>query len=139
VKEILAAGLVVLALGCAQETANIAPAPPEAAAAAERPAWKPPAPPPRPKPCGPGCIEGKGRQTVQFQMAGGDHTASAAVSGNQGIFAIGPPVDISENVTDWSGIRTFFVPEAGVQTLQIRATGKWTLTILKGKQSYVDD
>ena len=75
---------------------------------------------------------------MRFQLAGGDHTATAAVQDNQGVFSVSPPVGIVEHGEEWSGITTFFVPESGVQTLQIRATGKWTLTILKGKQSYAD-
>ncbi|MXX76704.1 MAG: hypothetical protein F4210_04820 [Holophagales bacterium] len=127
------AGCLTLGLaGCAEDA--VEPAPP----VVERPTWKPPAPAPPPKPCGVGCIEGEGNATVRFQMAGGDHTATASVEGNRGVFAVGPPVDISRNAEEWSGITTFFVPEAGVKTLRIRATGKWSLTILKGKQSYAD-
>ena len=128
------AGLLALGVaGCAEDA--VEPTPP---VAVERPAWKPPAPPPPPKPCGVGCIEGEGNATVRFQMAGGDHTATASVEGNRGVFSVGPPVDISQNAEEWSGITTFFVPEAGVHTLRVRATGKWSLTILKGKQSYAD-
>ncbi|MCY3930755.1 MAG: hypothetical protein OXH70_03445 [Acidobacteria bacterium] len=131
------AGCLTLGLaGCADGSAE--PAAQAAEPAVERPAWKPPAPAPPPKPCGVGCIEGEGNATVRFQMAGGDHTATASVEGNRGVFAVGPPVDISRNAEEWSGITTFFVPEAGVKTLRIRATGKWSLTILKGKQSYAD-
>lgn len=127
------AGLLALGVaGCAEDT--VEPAPP----VVERPTWKPPAPAPPPKPCGVGCIEGEGNATVRFQMAGGDHTATASVEGNRGVFSVGPPVDISQNAEEWAGITTFFVPEAGVHTLRIRATGKWSLTILKGKQSYAD-
>ncbi len=124
------------ALGCGQEAAETAS--PRADRADERPAWKPPAPPPPPKPCGVGCIEGEGNAVVRFQMAGGDHTLTASVEGNSGVFSVGPPVDLSRDAEEWSGIATFFVPEAGVKTLRIRATGKWSLTILKGKQSYAD-
>lgn len=133
---ILAGVLAPIVLGCGQEAAEREA--PAAGQAAERPAWKPPAPPPPPKPCGVGCIEGEGNASVRFQMAGGDHTATASVEGNRGVFAVGPPVDISQDAEKWSGITTFFVPEAGVHTLRIRATGKWSLTILKGKQSYAD-
>lgn len=132
------AGLLALGVaGCAREGAAEREAPGDRQVA-ERPAWKPPAPPPPPKPCGVGCIEGEGNATVRFQMAGGDHTATATVEGNRGVFSVGPPVDISQNAEEWSGITTFFVPDAGVHTLRIRATGKWSLTILKGKQSYAD-
>ncbi len=130
--RVLACCLALAVAGCAEDA--VEPAPP----VVERPTWKPPAPAPPPKPCGVGCIEGEGNATVRFQMAGGDHTATASVEGNRGVFSVGPPVDISQNAEDWSGITTFFVPEAGVKTLQIRATGKWSLTILKGKQSYAD-
>ena len=85
-----------------------------------------------------GCLEGKGNAVVRFQMDGGEYTASISVEGNEGLFAIGPPLNISENATNWSGIRTFFNPEPGVYPLRIRATGRWTLSISKGKQSYVD-
>ena len=127
------AGLLALGFaGCAEDA--VAPAAP----VVERPTWKPPAPAPKPKPCGIGCIEGEGNATVRFQMAGGDHTATASVEGNRGVFSVGPPVDISQNAEEWSGITTCFVPDAGVHTLRIRATGKWSLTILKGKQAYAD-
>ena len=128
--------LVLGALACGQDAAEREA--PAAREVAERPAWKPPAPAPPPKPCGVGCIEGEGNAVVRFQMAGGDHTATASIEGNLGVFAVGPPVDISQNAEEWSGITTFFVREAGVKTLRIRATGKWSLTILKGKQSYAD-
>ena len=71
-------------------------------------------------------------------MDGGEYTAAVTVEGNEGSFAIGAPLNISENATNWSGIRTFFNLEPGVYPLRIRATGKWTLSISKGKQSYVD-
>ena len=130
--RVLASVLTLGVAGCAEDA--VEPAPP----VVERPTWKPPAPAPPPKPCGVGCIEGEGNATVRFQMAGGDHTATASVEGNRGVFSVGPPVDISQNAEEWVGITTFFVPEAGVHTLRIRATGKWSLTILKGKQSYAD-
>lgn len=131
----LAGCLILAAIGCVQESAPPAePAP----AAVERPAWKPPAPPPRPKSCGIGCLEGKGNAVVRFQMEGGEYTASITVEGNEGQFAIGPPLNISRNGANWSGIETFFNAEPGVYPLKIRATGKWTLSISKGKQSYVD-
>lgn len=72
-------------------------------------------------------------------MAGGDHSASVSVEGNEGMFTVGPPIDISENAANWSGITTFFNSEPGVYPLRIHATGKWTLTVVKGKQSYVDE
>ncbi len=132
----LAGFLLLGSAACVQETRDAAePAP---TAAAERPVWKPPAPPPQPKSCGIGCLEGKGNGVVRFQMDGGEYTASISVEGNEGPFAIGPPLDISENVANWSAIKTFFNPEPGVYPLRIRATGKWTLSISKGKQSYVD-
>ena len=132
----LAVLLVLGAAACVQETRDAAePAP---TAAAERPVWKPPAPPPQPRSCGVGCLEGKGNAVVRFQMDGGEYTASVTVAGNEGMFAIGTPLNISENVTNWASIRTFFNPEPGVYPLRIRATGKWTLSISKGKQSYVD-
>ena len=128
--------LLLLGSACAEES----PAPVEVTreAAPEAPAWKPPPPPPRPKSCGVGCLEGRGNATVRFQMAGGDHSASVTVAENEGLFGIGPPINISENVTNWSGITTFFNSEAGVYPIRIRATGKWRLTVVKGKQSYAE-
>ena len=132
----LAGCLLLGATACVQEVPDaVEPATEEAA---KRPTWKPPAPPPQPKSCGTGCLEGKGNAVVRFQMDGGEYTASVSVEGNGGLFAIGPPLNISENATNWSGIRTFFNPEPGVYPLRIRATGRWTLSISKGKQSYVD-
>ena len=132
----LAGFLLLGAAACVQETPEaVEPAPEEAV---KGPVWKPPPPPPAPKSCGIGCLEGKGNGVVRFQMDGGDYTASISVEGNEGLFAIGPPINISENATNWSSIRTFFNPKPGVYPLQIRATGKWTLSISKGKQSYVD-
>lgn len=132
----LAGCLVLLGSACAEESS----APVEAAreTVSEQPVWKPPAPPPRPKSCGVGCLEGRGNATVRFQMAGGDHSASVTVAENEGLFAIGPPINISENVTNWSGITTFFNSEPGVYPIRVRATGKWTLTVVKGKQSYAE-
>ena len=132
----LAGCLALGAIGCTQGSGG--PAEPAPEVAAERPAWKPPAPPPKPKSCGIGCLEGKGNAVVRFQMEGGEYTASISVEGNEGVFAIGPPLNISRSTADWSGIETFFNPEPGVYPLKIRATGKWTLSISKGKQSYVD-
>lgn len=132
----LAGCLTLAAIACAQESAG--PAEPATEAAVERPVWKPPAPPPRPKSCGVGCLEGKGNAVVRFQMEGGEYTASITVADNEGLFTIGPPLNISRNAANWSGIETFFNPESGVYPLKIRATGKWTLSISKGKQSYVD-
>ena len=131
----LAGCLILLGSACVEE-----PAPVEAAreVVPEPPAWKPPAPPPRPKSCGVGCLEGQGNATVRFQMAGGDHSASVTVAENEGLFAIGPPINISENVTNWSGITTFFNSEPGVYPIRVRATGRWTLTVVKGKQSYAE-
>lgn len=131
----LAACLILAAVSCTQEPPTPAPAP----EVAKRPAWKPPAPPPAPKSCGIGCLEGKGSTVVRFQMAGGDHSASVSVEGNEGVFTVGPPINISENAANWSGITTFFNSKPGVYPLRIRATGKWTLTVVKGKQSYVDE
>ena len=133
----LAGCLILTVSACVQEAA--APAEPAPAAVGERPVWKPPAPLPQPKSCGTGCLEGKGNAVVRFQMAGGDHSASVSVEANEGLFAIGPPINISESVTNWSGIKTFFNPEPGVKSLRIRATGKWTLTVVKGRQSYADN
>ena len=132
----LAGCLILAASGCVQKSSGAAEPAPEAAV--ERPTWKPPAPPPRPKSCGVGCLEGKGNAVVRFQMEGGEYTASITVEGNEGQFAIGPPLNISRSGATWSGIETFFNPEPGVYPLKIRATGKWTLSISKGKQSYVD-
>ena len=132
----LAGCLLLGAAACAPEGTETAEPPP--AEVVERPTWKPPAPPPKPKSCGIGCLEGKGNNVVRFQMDGGEYTASITVEGNDGVFTIGPPLNISENAPNWSGIRTFFNPESGVYPLKIRATGKWTLSISKGKQSYVD-
>ena len=131
---VLGACLLLVAAACSQE----APDAVEPPAVVERPTWKPPAPPPRPKSCGVGCLEGKGNAVVRFQMEGGEYTASITVEGNEGQFAIGPPLNISRSGANWSGIETFFNPEPGVYPLKIRATGKWTLSISKGKQSYVD-
>lgn len=132
----LAGCLLLFGSACAEES----PTPVEVTreAVSEQPAWKPPPPPPRPKTCGVGCLEGRGNATVRFQMAGGDHSASVTVAENEGLFAIGPPINISENATNWSGITTFFNSEAGVYPIRIRATGKWTLTVVKGKQSYAE-
>ena len=128
--------LILGAFACVEEVAE--PVEPEQTAA-ERPTWKPPPPPPRPTSCGVGCIEGSGSTTVRFKMDGGDHSASVSVEDNEGLFAVGPPINISENTSNWSGIRTFFNEKPGVYPLQIRATGRWTLTVVKGKQSYVDE
>ncbi len=127
--------LALTAVGCSEQAAQ-EPAEP-APAVADVPPWKP-APPIPPTPCGVGCVEGQGNAVVRFQMEGGDYTASASVEGNRGPFIVSSPVGISQTAEDWSGITTFFVREPGVRTLRIRATGEWTLTILKGKQSYVD-
>ena len=132
---LLAACLVLGTAACVEQTPPAEAAP---EAAAERPAWKPPAPAPPPRSCGIGCLEGRGNATVRFQMAGGDHSASISVEDNEGTFAIGPPINVSREVTNWSGITTFFNDEAGIYPLQVRATGNWTLTVVKGKQSYAE-
>ncbi len=127
-------------IACVQEPAQETREPVEPAreAAAERPTWYPSAPPPPPESCGVGCVKGRGNAVVRFQMDGGDYTASFSIEGNEGPFLIGPPIDISNNTETWSGIRTFFNPEAGVHAIRIRATGEWTLDISKGRQTYVD-
>ncbi len=126
-------------IACVQEPAQETEEPVEPAreAAAERPTWYPSARPP-PVSCGVGCVKGRGNAVVRFQMDGGDYTASFSIEGNEGPFLIGPPIDISDNTETWSGIRTFFNPEAGVHAIRIRATGEWTLDISKGRQTYVD-
>ncbi len=100
--------------------------------------WKPPKPPKPPTSCGVGCIEGRGRAVARFQLAAGEHTASLSVEDNRGVFAIGPPVEILEEVTDWSSVTTFRVREAGVYPIRIHATGNWRLGISKGKLNYVE-
>ncbi len=132
--------LALVLVGCGDDRAGAAAKAPASAASAAggQPLWKPPPPPPPPTTCGVGCVAGTGSAVVRFQLADGGHTAAVHVEGNSGVFAVGPPVGISENVRDWSTIRTFHVPSAGVQSLTIEATGSWTLSILRGIQDYVE-
>ena len=133
----LAGCLLFGAVACGQENTPaevLAPAP-----MPERPVWKPPPPPPQPVSCGAGCLQGKGSTVVRFQMAGGDHTAAVAVDGNEGLFSVGPPINISESVTNWSGNKNFFNSAAGVYRIEIRATGNWTLNVVKGRQTFADE
>lgn len=119
-------------MACAQESKETQysrkPVEPAPQAAAERPPWYP-SPRPPPTGCGVGCVEGEGNAVVRFEMDRGEYTAVLSIEGNKGPFAIGPPVDVSENAAAWSGVRTFCNPESGVHALKVQATGEWTLNI----------